>query len=76
MMTQYGRKTALEALRTRREHYKDVVLADNSSFPAGSPRYFACIACGMTIVVKPPVPDTLPKCCDECEALRYLGWME
>jgi len=74
-MTRHGKAVALEALRTRREHYAKVTLADNASLPAGSPMYFACIACGMTIVVGEGYISK-PSLCPECEALRECGWLE
>jgi len=75
VMTQYGRDVALEALRTRRARWNDVVLIDNSTLPAGSPMYFACIACGMTITVAEGYIDK-PDLCVECEAMHKLGWLE
>ena len=73
---QQGKKSALEALQKRRDNQPKQI--DNGSLYAGSPMYFYCISCGH-------LADTLPenyflstpnKLCDECQALKDMGWLE
>jgi hypothetical protein len=75
MMTEHGKAVALAALASRRETYKDVKLPRNEDLTASAPMYFRCIGCGATITQSREI-TTQPKCCEECEALRYFGWME
>lgn len=74
-VSEKGKKAALAALKKRRANKPEKV--DNSSLPAGAPMYFYCISCGHK-------SDTLPegylgtphKLCEECRALKELGWLE
>lgn len=75
MKTMEGKLAALAALQNRRNHNLEKKRVDNSKLPAGSPMYFDCIGCGQDIVV----PETYlhkPDLCDECDAMKKLGWLE
>ena len=76
LATQQGKAFALAALCKRREDKGEQIA--NASLPAGSPMYYYCKSCGA-------LADTLPenwflgspkKLCDECQALKDLGWLE
>lgn len=76
LATQQGKEAALEALKERRANPPKKI--DNASLHAGSPMYFYCKSCGH-------LADTLPesyflstpkKFCDECSALKDIGWLE
>ena len=76
--TTKGKEFALKALEKRREGNAGKEKIDNSRLRAGSLMYFYCISCG-------DLADTLPegyflstpkKLCDECRALKDLGWLE
>jgi hypothetical protein len=73
-LTTQGRETAVEALKERRANRPDQI--DNSSLPAGSPMYFYCVACGHYADEKPECYTSTPKSlCEECQALKDLGWL-
>lgn len=75
LATTDGKEAATQALQARRESKPDQI--DNASLPAGAPMYFYCISCGH-------LADTLPesyispprKLCEECRAMKDLGWLE
>ncbi len=75
--TTKGKDAALKALAERREENAKKKKIDNSSLHAGSLMYFYCKSCD-------GLADTLPesyisppkKLCDECQALKDLGWLE
>ena len=77
LATQKGKEFAVDALRQRREENARKEKIDNSKLYAGDSMYFYCISCG-------GLADTLPegylstpkKLCDECQALKDLGWLE
>ena len=75
--TANGKEAALLALRDRRkESAKEGYRIDNSSLPAGSPMYFYCISCGCVADVLPESYNCQPrKLCEECQALKDLGWL-
>jgi hypothetical protein len=73
--TMMGKTAALEALRIRRERNKDKEPPDNSRYPAGAPMYFPCLTCGDIISV-PESYFSKPELCEECQALKKLGWLE
>jgi hypothetical protein len=74
-LTELGKHMALTGLAERRARFKDVILPDNASLPAGSPMYYRCIGCGASIVMHEGW-ITKPDTCVECAALVKLGWME
>jgi hypothetical protein len=75
--TQQGKPYALQKLAERRENAKHRTKLDNATLPAGSPMYFYCIACGLLADTKPESYNTPPKkLCDECQALKEVGWLE
>lgn len=75
LATTKGKKKALKALASRRKNIPEQV--DNSRLIAGSPMYYYCKTCGH-------LADCLPEChiyppkqlCNECQALKDLGWLE
>lgn len=75
LATQKGKQHALEALAKRRENQPKRI--SNSSLYAGSPMYFYCKSCGHLADEKPESYIFPPKSlCDECQALKDLGWLE
>lgn|GEM_PF-1744216 len=78
LATTKGKAFALEALAKRRKANAKKEKIDNSKLPAGSPMFFYCTSCD-------DLADELPenyfiskpkKLCDECQALKDLGWLE
>ena len=70
-----GKKAALEALAERRERNKTRERIDNSKGYAGDSMHFDCITCGGDIEV-PESYTNRPKLCEECQALKEVGWLE
>jgi hypothetical protein len=73
--TSQGKDFALAKLADRRRESAVKTPPDNSAFPAGSPMYFPCLACGSLISV-PETYISKPDLCEECHALKTLGWLE
>jgi hypothetical protein len=77
LATEQGKEFALEALRQRREQSAKEKKIDNASLYAGSQMYFYCKSCGCLADKLPENYICLPKAlCDECQALKDLGWLE
>jgi len=77
LATQMGKEFALQALLARREKSSKGKQIDNSSLCAGSPMYFYCKSCGGLADVLPESYISPPKkLCDECQALKDMGWLE
>lgn len=77
LATTQGKQFALDALKRRRKESITAKQRDNSSLPAGSPMYFYCKACSALADVLPESYLSTPKVlCDECQALKDLGWLE
>jgi hypothetical protein len=75
LATEYGKSAALKALEHRRKHKPKRI--DNSSLPAGAPMYYYCKACGHIADVLPESHLFRPRqLCEECQALKDLGWLE
>jgi hypothetical protein len=75
LATQLGKKHALAELAKRRKNQPKQIR--NSSLPAGYPMYFYCQTCGHIADTKPESYIFAPKSlCDECQALKDLGWLE
>jgi len=73
--TTKGKAKALAALKKRRAHPPKQI--DNASLYAGSPMYFYCKSCGWLADTKPESYLDRPKpLCEECQALKDLGWLE
>ena len=73
--TTEGKDAAVAALKERRAHKPEQI--DNASLYAGSPMYFYCISCGHESDVLPESYTCKPKrLCDECSAMKALGWLE
>lgn len=74
LATLQGKEAALKALK-RRDNQPERI--NNSSLVAGSPMYFYCQSCGHVADVLPESYWSPPSSlCDECAALRNLGWLE
>jgi len=77
LATQKGKDFALQALHARREENAKKEKIDNGSLYAGSQMYFYCKSCGGLADVLPESYISPPKkLCDECQALKDLGWLE
>lgn len=77
LATTQGKEVALSALHKRREENKKKKKINNASLPAGSPMYFYCIACdGLAEVCSEGYTHSPKRLCDECQALKDLGWLE
>lgn len=63
----------LEKLRERREKQPEEI--DDGKLRAGSPMHYRCISCGWYIII-PENWITRAELCDECDALKKLGWLE
>ncbi len=75
--TTKGKEVALKALADRRTENATKEKINNASLRAGSPMYFYCQSCGALADTKPEYYITSPKeICDECQALKNLGWLE
>ena len=75
LATLKGKDFALKALKERRDNPPEKI--DNSKLYAGSPMYFYCISCGHVSDVLPESYLCSPsKLCDECQALKNLGWLK
>jgi len=76
LATEKGKEFALEALRNRREENAQKKKINNADLPAGAPMYFYCKSCDALADTKPELyTDTPKKLCDECQALKDLGWL-
>jgi len=77
LTTTKGKELALKALAKRRKENSKKPKIDNSSLYAGSDMYFYCKACDGLADVKPESYMTpVKQLCDECQALKDLGWLE
>ena len=77
LVTTSGKKAALLALKMRRKENSKKEQISNSSLPAGSPMYFYYISCNDLADTKPESYVVPPKqLCEECQALKDLGWLE
>ena len=75
LATQQGKEFALAELKKRRENQPEQ--KNNSSLPAGFPMYFYCRSCGhLSDELPESYTGTPKKLCDECQALKDLGWLE
>jgi hypothetical protein len=77
LATTKGRDFALKAFAKRRRENAKEKKIDNAALCAGSPMYFYCKSCDGLADTKPESYITPPKkLCDECQALKDLGWLE
>ena len=75
--TTLGKSAALDALAERREMAKTLKRIDDGVLPAGSPMHFYCISCGLIAGVLPEnYIRRPPRLCEECLALKDLGWLD
>ena len=75
LATTEGKEAALKALAERRENKPEQI--NNGRLPAGSLMYFYCVSCGHQSDALPETYTCTPgKLCDECAALKDLGWLE
>jgi len=73
--TTQGKAVALKALKERRKANCNRKSINNALLYAGSLMYFDCLGCNAGIAVSENY-FTRPKLCDECQALKDLGWLE
>ncbi len=77
LTTTKKKASALKALQQRRKENKKIKKVDNSSLYAGSPMYYYCVSCDSLTEVLPECHMSSPKrLCDECQALKDMGWLE
>ena len=77
LATTKGRAYALKALAKRREENAKKEKIDNASLYAGSSMYFYCVSCNGLADTLPETYISQPKkLCDECQAMKDLGWLE
>ena len=77
LATEKGKEYALGQWKKRREENAKKEKIDNASLHAGSPMYFYCTSCGVLSDTKPEgYLDTPKTICNECKALKDLGWLE
>lgn len=75
LATTKGKEYALQQLEVRRSNQPKKI--NNSLLSAGSPMYFYCKSCGHLSDVLPESYVGKPKkLCDECQALKDLGWLD
>ena len=75
LATEKGKDFALKALWARRKNRPEHI--NNASLSVGSPMYYYCKSCGHLAEVLPESHFSTPKkLCDECQALKDLGWLE
>jgi hypothetical protein len=61
----------IEEFIIRYQKHKDEEHPDNSRFPAGSPMYYYCKACGVFITALPEEHiSPAPRYCEACEDLK------
>jgi hypothetical protein len=69
-----GKEVALKALAYRRENKPKQI--DNGALYAGSSMYYYCKSCGHLADCLPESHWGRPRqLCDECQALKDLGWL-
>ena len=77
LATTKGKEFALKALAKRRKENAKKEKIDNSKLHSGSPMYYYCICCDALADELPESHTSTPKkLCDECQALKDLGWLE
>jgi len=77
LMTTKGKARALEALEERRRENEEKEKINNCLSPPGWRMYYYCKSCGGLSDELPEKHVSLPKpLCDECQALKDLGWLE
>lgn len=76
LATTQGKEFALEQLRLRREKNKGKEHINDSRLPAGSCMHYYCISCDTVMTLPELHTCAAPKLCDECKALKELGWLE
>lgn len=75
LITEQGKAAAINALEERRANKPKQI--DDGDLPVGSPMHFYCIACGHSAGTLPEsYTSDPPKLCDECKAMKDLGWLE
>ncbi len=76
LATTQGKQHALKELRTHRKVNAGRKKVDNSQLHAGSPMYYYCKSCSQPIILPEDHTCPVPALCDECQALKQLGWLE
>ena len=73
VLSNLSKEERLAKLRERRANQPQEI--DDGKLYAGSPMHYRCISCGWYIVVSERW-ITREELCDECDALKTLGWLE
>lgn len=76
LATTKGKEFALEQLRLRRQENAGRKKVDNSSLPAEAPMYYYCTSCNHEMKLPENHTCPAPDLCDECKAMKMLGWLE
>ncbi len=78
LATTKGKEVALAKLAQRRKENKSKKKINDARLPAGSDLHFYCISCdGLADVLPENYFISKPKkLCNECQALKDLGWLE
>ena len=75
LITEQGKTAAISALEKRRSNRPEKI--DDSRLPVGAEMHFYCISCGHLAGTMPEsYTSNPPKLCDECKAMKDLGWLE
>lgn len=74
--TASGKETALARLAERRAANQPLPENHNATLPAFSPMFFNCIACNAVFSLPEDWIPPRRQLCEECEALKSLGWLE
>lgn len=74
--TASGREMALRKLAERRATYKRLPEDYNAGLPAFSPMFYNCIGCNAIFSLPEDWMPPRRQLCEECEALKTMGWLE
>ena len=73
--TTKGKSAALAALKKRRANQPKQI--NNSDLRAGSSMYYYCKSCGhLAACLSETHTCPVPRLCEECDALKQMGWLE
>lgn len=76
LATTRGKQYATERLFQRRRQNENRKKVDNGSLHAGSPMHYYCKSCNGEMILPEAHTCAVPTLCDECKALKELGWLE
>lgn len=76
LATTQGKQHALKELKKRRKVNMGKKKVNNLQLHAGSPMYYYCKSCDESMILPEDHTCPVPVLCDECRALKQLGWLE